>query len=341
MSYEAADDAAFGSAGENGASAGGFDADPVRQYLDGLNHDLLTKEDEARLWQLVQDGIAATEILADETYILSPEDRLELACFEREGASARRIFIEANLRLVVSIAKRHQTSGLALLDLIQEGNLGLMHAVEKFDPEKGFKFSTYATWWIRQAIYRGIVSNDAIAKPKPIHNHLRTMTAISNDLAGHLGRSPTVAELAQATEFSPDEVKELLIVQRTNNIRSLDAPLGHDQDGGISLVDVTPAEEVGYDAALESVALAGIMQLAVERLREKLSDDDRASQAIAAIRLRFGLDGEESHTTYSAVGKRMGVSQKKARNLIILARGILCNDEQLQALADGKFGPPD
>jgi len=133
--------------------------DLVRLYLDDVGrHDLLTKDDEVRLAQAIEAGEAARETLASAKSALTRAEKRELEKLVRQGNSARRQFVESNLRLVVSIAKKYQSSGLPLLDLVQEGNLGLMHAVEKFDWRKGFKFSTYATWWIRQAISRGIAN---------------------------------------------------------------------------------------------------------------------------------------------------------------------------------------
>ena len=144
--------------------------DLVRLYLTDIGqYPLLTKDDEVRLAQEIEAGIAAREDLAKETKRkITPEKKRTLKRASRNGERAERTFVQSNLRLVVSIAKKYQASGLPLLDLIQEGNLGLMHAVEKFDWRKGFKFSTYATWWIRQAITRGIANTGRTIR-LPVH----------------------------------------------------------------------------------------------------------------------------------------------------------------------------
>src|SRR6266542_6182950 len=142
---------------------------PVRQYLDEIGrYPLLTKDDEARLAQDIEAGQVAKATLAGATRGLTPRERRELRRTVRHGDQAWHTFVQSNLRLVVSIAKKYQASGLPLLDLVQEGNLGLMRAVDKFDWRKGFKFSTYATWWIRQAISRGI-ANSARTIRLPVH----------------------------------------------------------------------------------------------------------------------------------------------------------------------------
>jgi RNA polymerase sigma factor (sigma-70 family) len=183
--------------------------DLVRLYLDDIGrHPLLTKDDEARLAQLIEAGLAARRQLEDTDS--DADRRRELEHCVRSGEQAAGDFVNANLRLVVSIASRYQASGLPLLDLIQEGNLGLIHAVEKFDWHKGFKFSTYATWWIRQAIQRGIAnSRRSIRLPVHAEDRLRNVQRTRDFLEGDLGRPPTVAEIAAETGLSLDEVTEI------------------------------------------------------------------------------------------------------------------------------------
>ena len=168
------------------------DEDLVRVYLDEIGrHELLTKDDEARLAQDIDAGRAARAEL-DELGHIKRSERRKLEETAQRGEDARREFIQSNLRLVVSIAKKYQASGLPLLDLVQEGNLGLMHAVEKFDWRKGFKFSTYATWWIRQAVQRGVANKSrTIRIPVHIVEREQKMARAERELATQLGRIPT------------------------------------------------------------------------------------------------------------------------------------------------------
>jgi len=171
--------------------------DPVRLYLDGIGrYPLLTKEQEATLGRAIEAGRSAEAALASGE-VLTPERARELRRVHREGQRAAEHFVNANLRLVVSIAKRYQTTDMPLLDLIQEGNLGLMHAVEKFDWRKGFKFSTYATWWIRQAIGRGVDNTSRMVR-LPVHasDQVRRVMRAKTHLEGELGRVPSTSELS-------------------------------------------------------------------------------------------------------------------------------------------------
>src|SRR5918999_785542 len=170
--------------------------DLVRLYLTDIGqYPLLTKDDEVRLAQAIEAGNTARTELEGDARALAPGRKRELRRAAREGEDAERTFVQSNLRLVVSIAKKYQASGLPLLDLIQEGNLGLMHAVEKFDWRKGFKFSTYATWWIRQAITRGIANTGRTIR-LPVHagDQLSRLKKARVNLELQLGRRPTVAE---------------------------------------------------------------------------------------------------------------------------------------------------
>ena len=165
--------------------------DLVRLYLEDVGrHNLLTKDDESRLAQAIETGTAATERLATAKK-LTPTQRRSLKREIRQGEEAHRQFVNSNLRLVVSIAKKYQSSGLPLLDIVQEGNLGLIHAVDKFDWRKGFKFSTYATWWIRQAIQRGIANSARVIR-LPVHagDMLTALLKMRAQLEGSLGVCP-------------------------------------------------------------------------------------------------------------------------------------------------------
>ena len=177
------------------------DEDLVRLYLTEVGrHELLSKDDEARLAQQIEEASRANRALTEPGRVFTPNERRTLRRTARRGAEAHDVFVQANLRLVVSIAKKYQASGLPLLDLVQDGNVGLIHAVEKFDWRKGFKFSTYATWWIRQAISRGI-ANTARTIRLPVHanDRLALLQRMRAELEAKLGRPPTRAELADAS----------------------------------------------------------------------------------------------------------------------------------------------
>ena len=186
--------------------------DLVRLYLTDIGqYALLTKDDEVRLAKAIETGKEATAELDKSDKNLTPNRRRELRKDQRDGTKAERQFVQSNLRLVVSIAKKYQASGLPLLDLIQEGNLGLMHAVEKFDWRKGFKFSTYATWWIRQAITRGIANTGRTIR-LPVHagDTLARLQKARSRLELKFGRPATLAELSKEVEMPEDKVTEAL-----------------------------------------------------------------------------------------------------------------------------------
>jgi DNA-directed RNA polymerase sigma subunit (sigma70/sigma32) len=203
--------------------------DLVRLYLTDIGqYALLTKDDEVRLAKAIEAGKLATEEMAANPNVAAPKRR-ELRKAIRDGEIAERAFVQSNLRLVVSIAKKYQASGLPLLDLIQEGNLGLMHAVEKFDWRKGFKFSTYATWWIRQAITRGIANTGRTIR-LPVHagDTLARLQKARSRLELKYGRPATLAELSKEVEMPEDKVTEAL--RFAAEPLSLSEPLREDGD---------------------------------------------------------------------------------------------------------------
>ena len=267
-----------------------IDHDLVRLYLDEIGrHDLLTKDDEARLAQRIELGRAARQELATAdprgSTKIPAKRRRELMRQVREGDEATDVFVKANLRLVVSIAKKYQASGLPLLDLVQEGNLGLIHAVEKFDWRKGFKFSTYATWWIRKAIMQGI-HNSARTIRLPAHagEQVRKVQRADQALESTLGRAPTFEELGEAVGLAPQQVADIMRISA--DPVSLSAPVG--DDGESELGDLV-ADANG--ASPFDLVAAGMLGDEIEKLLEPL--DDREKQV---IRLRFGLDRGEPRT---------------------------------------------
>jgi RNA polymerase sigma factor (sigma-70 family) len=277
--------------------------DTVRLYLDDIGrYPLLTKDDEIRLSQLIEAGRAAAAELA-KSGDLFPGRARELRRAKRAGEAASQEFIKSNLRLVVSIAKKYQSSDLPILDLIQEGNLGLMHAVEKFDWRRGFKFSTYATWWIRQSIGRGI-DNTARTVRLPVHagDQVRRVLRIKGQLESQSGRAPTSRELAAQLHMSEEEVATLLryVVEPV----SLATPVG--SEGDTELADVVA--DTAAATPFELVA-AGMLGDEVERLLSALGERERQ-----ILRLRYGLDRGEPRTL-EEVGAELSLTRERIRQI--------------------------
>jgi RNA polymerase sigma factor (sigma-70 family) len=279
------------------------DEDLVRLYLGDIGrYPLLTKDDEVRLARAIEDGVAAADELT-RTSGSSIARRRELRRTVSAGEAAQRTFVQSNLRLVVSIAKKYQASGLPLLDLVQEGNLGLMHAVEKFDWRKGFKFSTYATWWIRQAITRGIANTGRTIR-LPVHagDTLARLQKARGRLELRLGRVPTLAELAVEVDLPVEKVTEALLVAAEP--LSLSEPLR--DDGDAELGDLV--EDAGAVSPFDEAAVA-MLPAEVERL---LSGLDRREKEI--LTLRFGLDRGEPRTL-EEVGAHFQLTRERIRQI--------------------------
>src|SRR5215207_663607 len=226
--------------------------DLTRRYLAELgSYPLLTAEDETRLARAIALGRAA-EARLDRGDVIDRRDREQLRSAVRAADDARRRFIQSNLRLVVSIAKRYQGTGLSLLDLIQEGNLGLMRAVEKFDHRKGFKFSTYATWWIRQAIGRGIADKGrTIRLPSHLVDTMAVLSKASGNLLKTLEREPTPAELAEETGLPIERVE--IALHAAPDLVSLSASIGED-DAELGDLLADDSAEVPFEAAAMALA---------------------------------------------------------------------------------------
>jgi RNA polymerase sigma factor (sigma-70 family) len=273
------------------------------RYLTEVGHyPLLNRDSEVRLAQIIETATEARDRLA-EGVELAPVDHLDLQAAVRLGAEATATFVQANLRLVVSLAKRYQSSGLPLLDLIQEGNLGLIHAVEKFDWAKGFKFSTYATWWIRQAITRGIANTGRTIR-LPIHatDQLSRVRQTAAGLESRLARVATHAELAEALGLSIDAVADVFTYGA--DPISLDSPVAADADATVAdlvadMTSISPAD----------AATASLLPAEVDKLLLALSERDRQ-----VIVLRFGLDEGEPRTL-EAIGRQLGVSRERVRQM--------------------------
>jgi RNA polymerase primary sigma factor len=276
-------------------------ADPVRQYLKEIGRvPLLDARQEVQLAKRIEAGVAATETLrrqdADGVTLEAAELR-RLRRIEAESNAARKHMAAANLRLVVSIARKYATRGLPLLDLIQEGNLGLMRAVEKFDHTRGFKFSTYATWWIRQAITRGIADHARTIRI-PVHmvETINKLARVQRELVHELGREASPEEIGEKLELSAERVGEIL--KMAQEPVSLQAPVGEGDDGqlGHFLEDTSAiAPPEAADEAMLAESLHRVLSLLSERERR-------------VIELRFGLvDGRPR--TLEEVGSEFGVTR--------------------------------
>ena len=278
--------------------------DLVRLYLTDIGqYALLTKDDEVRLAKAIEAGKEAAEQMAN-TKDLSTTQRRELRKIARAGEIAERQFVQSNLRLVVSIAKKYQASGLPLLDLIQEGNLGLMHAVEKFDWRKGFKFSTYATWWIRQAITRGIANTGRTIR-LPVHagDTLARLQKARSRLELKYGRPATLAELAAEVEMPEDKVTEAL--RFAAEPLSLSEPLREDGDAELGDVVVDRSAESPFEAAATA-----LLPEEIQRLLAPLDERERE-----ILRLRFGLDGVGEQRTLEEVGEHFNLTRERIRQI--------------------------
>jgi RNA polymerase nonessential primary-like sigma factor len=278
-------------------------ADLVRVYLNGIGKTaLLTAADEVELAKRIEAGVFAQHMLDSEPD-LSPVRRTELRALVRDGRVAKNHLLEANLRLVVSLAKRYTGRGMPLLDLIQEGNLGLIRAVEKFDYSKGFKFSTYATWWIRQAITRGMADQGrTIRLPVHLVEQVNKLSRIKRDLHQQLGREATNEELAAESGIPEHKVANLL--DHARDPVSLDMPVGTEEDAPLGdFIEDSEATDA------ESAVISGLLQ---DDLRRVLGTLDDREQNV--IRLRYGLDDGQPRTL-DQIGKHFGLSRERVRQI--------------------------
>ncbi len=281
--------------------------DPVRMYLKEIGKvDLLTASDEVDLAMKIEAGLEATAKLeaADRGEIeLTRAEIRRLTRVENVGLEAKQALISANLRLVVSIAKRYVGRGMLFLDLIQEGNLGLIRAVEKFDYEKGFKFSTYATWWIRQAITRAI-ADQARTIRIPVHmvETINKLVRVQRQLLQDLGRDPTPEEIGAEMDMSADRVREIQKISQEPV--SLETPIGEEEDSQLGDFIEDSQAVVPPDAASFSM-----LQEQLTQVLDSLADRERK-----VIELRFGLvDGHPR--TLEEVGREFGVTRERIRQI--------------------------
>lgn len=300
----------------------GADEDSVRLYLDEIGRvDRLDRDQEERIANRIRRGLAASDRLAAGDRIDGPERR-RLERLAQDGDRAREEMVRANLRLVVSIAKRYTSSEMGLLDLIQEGNLGLMRAVERFDPSKGWKFSTYAIWWIRQSIARAIANQArTIRVPRHMMAEMNRVGRTRRQMHQDLGREPTVGELAAEIDLPAERVREILRISL--DPLSLDSPVG--DRGEASLADLI--EDWDAETPVDAVArqeLAGTVG-------EVLHEFSKPEQDV--IRLRFGLDDGRPRTL-EEVGRAFGVTRERIRQIEMKTLAKLRQPTRSQPLRD-------
>jgi len=278
-------------------------ADLVRVYLNGIGKTaLLTAEDEVELAKRIEAGLYAQHLL-DTRKRLGEKRKDALAAIAEDGRAARSHLLEANLRLVVSLAKRYTGRGMPLLDLIQEGNLGLIRAMEKFDYTKGFKFSTYATWWIRQAITRGMADQSrTIRLPVHLVEQVNKLARIKREMHQTLGREATDEELAEESGIPVEKINDLL--EHSRDPVSLDMPVGADEEA--------PLGDFIEDSEAMSAENTVIAELLHTDIRHVLATLDEREKQV--IQLRFGLDDGQPRTL-DQIGKLFGLSRERVRQI--------------------------
>jgi RNA polymerase sigma factor (sigma-70 family) len=302
--------------------------DLLGQYLRQIGRTpLLSAAEEVELARRIEAGVYARHLLdradaaeATEAERLSPERRADLEAVARDGEEAKDHMLRANLRLVVSAAKKYGHRGWPLLDVIQEGNLGLIRAVEKFDYARGFKFSTYAMWWIRQAIERGLADKSRTVRlPAHVLERLSAISRMERRLSTHLGRDPTDEELARATEQSVESLTELR--RLAHDTVSLDMPIGEDGETRVGDL-IADTETVPMTEILEYQALAEELRALVDQLPER--------EALI-LTLRYGLNDGRTRT-YQEIGNVLGLTRERVRQLERQALGVLRHPERVQPL---------
>jgi len=279
-------------------------ADLVRVYLNGIGKtDLLTADDEIELAQQIEVGLYAQHLLNDPEQHLTRAKKRDLKVLAKQGKKARSHLLEANLRLVVSLAKRYTGRGMPLLDLIQEGNLGLIRAMEKFDYDKGFKFSTYATWWIRQAITRGMADQSrTIRLPVHLVEQVNKLSRIKREMYQSLGREATNEELSEESGIPEDKI-EMLLHQSRDPV-SLDMPVGADEEA--------PLGDFIEDAEATDAESAVVASLRHSDIRDVIGTLEQREQDV--IRLRYGLD-DGVPRTLDQIGRRFELSRERVRQI--------------------------
>jgi RNA polymerase primary sigma factor len=300
--------------------------DLVRAYLQEISRTpLLTAEQEVDLAQQIEVGLYAEHRLAQAdagVEKIAARLRGELAVLAEDGRRAKAHMLQANLRLVVSVAKRYPLRGMSFLDIVQEGNLGVIRAVEKFDYRRGFKFSTYATWWIRQAISRAMAEQSRTVR-LPVHvvEKLNKLERVSRTLHQNLEREPTAEELAEALDSTPEDVEALRRIGRAT--LSLDSPIGDDAESRVGDLVVDDDAPTAEDAVERGAMVAA--------LRDVLATlPERESRILA---FRFGLVDGRQHTL-DEIGRHFGLTRERIRQLEKEAMAKLRHPSRTQQLLD-------
>jgi RNA polymerase primary sigma factor len=296
--------------------------DVVRQYLREIGRvPLLSASDEVELARAVEAGLFAEEAL-EGALAWCGADRAELAAVVEAGHVAKRRMVEANLRLVVSVAKRYTGRGLPLLDLIQEGNLGLIRAVEKFDYSKGFKFSTYATWWIRQSVTRAIADQArSIRMPVHVVETLHKVLRVQRQLGADLGHDPTVEQIADATRLDPARVSELL--ELAPEPVSLSIRVGESEESELGdLIEDLDSENP------ETQAASHLLSAYLDAMLGSLGERERR-----VVRLRYGLEDGRTHTL-EEVGHSFGVTRERVRQIEARSLSKLRHSREAEGLRE-------
>jgi RNA polymerase sigma factor (sigma-70 family) len=298
-------------------------ADLVRVYLNEIGKvALLTALDEVELSKRIEAGLYAQHLLDSQNTFTTARKR-DLRAVAADGARAKDHLLRANLRLVVSLAKRYTGHGMPFLDLIQEGNLGLIRAVEKFDYAKGFKFSTYATWWIRQAISRAMADQSrTIRLPVHLVEQVNKLQRIRRELNQTLGRDASHAELAHELDITEERVREL--IDKSRDLVSLDQTVGADDDA--SLGDFI-TDERSFMAAETSVE-AGLMRAQLRGVLDTLE-----AREAAVVRMRYGLDGGQPKTL-DEIGRAFKLSRERIRQIERETMAKLRHPSRTQVLRD-------
>ncbi|HET7174230.1 MAG TPA: sigma-70 family RNA polymerase sigma factor [Nocardioidaceae bacterium] len=304
-------------------TADGDSGDLVRMYLAEIGRvPLLTAADEVELAHAIEVGVLAAARITESAGSLSAADRADLGVLVRRGEAAKGRLVQANLRLVVAIAKRYRTSGASLLDLVQEGNLGLIRAVEKFDYQKGFKFSTYATWWIRQAVVRGVANHGrAIRVPTHVAELMQRLRRMQRSHFEETGRTPSTAEIAAGIQSTPERVCDLL--RLAEDPVSLDARVGESGDGEL------------VDLVVDDLGDVRLMELSRNMLRADLEQLMLVAtpREYHVLQLRFGLGGSPPRTLEEVAGS-IGVSRERVRQIEAKALARIRRHGQVETLRE-------
>jgi len=297
--------------------------DTVGLYLmESCHHPLLSAQEEIQLARRIEQGREAEKRLRAQNDKLSPGQRQHLEAVRREGSNARRKLIECNYRLVISIAKKYEGRGLPLLDLIQEGNIGLMRAVDKFNHRLGYKFSTYATWWIRQAITRCIADQSrTIRVPVHMTERIGELNRTSRRLVQMLGREPSITELAKELDTTPRKVQRMMRIAQ--HPLSLEMPVGEDEESSLG------------DFVEDQQAVAPTEAASHSLLREELDQvfTSLHPREVQILQLRYGLKDGRS-LTLEQVGKKYGLTRERIRQIEVQALRKLRHPSRSRRLRD-------